>query len=92
MKGFSPVFMLLSIVVAGFIMFAYQTHVEGSEEYMQITVDQGDSLWKIAEKYTNGKGSNWEFVNWVEKNNGIQAGTIMPGQKLTIPVKAEKDR
>ncbi|MDN4073310.1 cell division suppressor protein YneA [Fictibacillus terranigra] len=92
MKGFSPVFILISIVAAGFIMFAYQSHAEGSKEYMEITVEKGDSLWEIAEEYTKNKGSNWEFVEWVEKNNAIQAGTITPGQKLTIPIKADKDR
>ncbi|MDN4523287.1 cell division suppressor protein YneA [Fictibacillus fluitans] len=92
MKGFSPVVMLVSIVAAGFLMFAHQTHVEGSKEYMEITVNKGDSLWEIAEQYTKDHKNNWEFVDWVEKNNGIQAGAITPGQKLIIPIKAEKDR
>ncbi|EIT86883.1 cell division suppressor protein YneA [Fictibacillus macauensis ZFHKF-1] len=92
MKRNSQIFVLLSCMVIGFCLLAYQVHADRSTKYMKITVNKGDSLWGIAKQYQQGKEPRWQFVEWVEKNNGVQAELITPGQQLVIPVKAEGKR
>ncbi|WNS77265.1 LysM peptidoglycan-binding domain-containing protein [Bacillus sp. DTU_2020_1000418_1_SI_GHA_SEK_038] len=55
--------------------------------YMKITVNDGDTLWQIAEDFsTNHELTAMEFINWVERNNGISGERIFPGDELVIPV------
>lgn len=55
--------------------------------YVQITVNEGDTLWQIAEEFSDKhKLSANEFITWVEQNNGISGGRIFPGDELVIPV------
>lgn len=55
--------------------------------YMKITVNEGDTLWQIAEDFSREHNfTAAEFVTWVERNNGIAGGRIYPGDELVIPV------
>jgi nucleoid-associated protein YgaU len=52
------------------------------------TVQAGDSLWKISEKFY-GDGNQWRRI--YEANKGLikDPDVIHPGQTFTIPAKAE---
>lgn len=55
--------------------------------YIKVTVNEGDTLWRIAEDFSQKHDLTApEFVNWVERNNGIAGGRIFPGDELVIPV------
>ncbi len=57
------------------------------EKYIKITVQSGESLWKMAEDYSEDHNlSKTEFVAWVEKKNGISNGKIFVGDELILPV------
>ena len=56
--------------------------------YQSVIVENGDTLWKIAE--ANGKGGTKEisqFVKWVEDVNHLQSENIHAGDSLIIPIK-----
>ncbi|WP_246197155.1 cell division suppressor protein YneA [Cytobacillus depressus] len=58
-----------------------------SEKYLKITINDGDTLWQIAEDFSaEHKLSPIEFIKWVESNNGIAGERIFPGDELVIPV------
>lgn len=52
-----------------------------STSYTTYTVQDGDSLWRIASKLL-GSGTNWPQI---QKANGMNDTLIHPGQKLKIP-------
>ena len=69
--------LLLSISLPGLVI--------AEEEYWEYTFRPGDSIWKIAEKYTTTV-DNWDEI---QKINQIRRGPdrkILPGTRIVIPV------
>lgn len=61
-----------------------------NDKFLKVTVSEGDSLWKIADQYTEDNSlSKEQFVSWVKKHNEMSGDQIFPGQKLVVPVKEE---
>ncbi len=63
----------------------FSMSVSAEEEYWEYTFRPGDSIWKIADKYTNSV-NNW---NEIRKLNEIRQGPdrkIRPGTRIIIPV------
>ena len=80
------IILLVVILLTSLIVFL-RTGVSSNEEFMTITVREGDTLWEIAEELSPQVSlTSKEFVKWVEKNNAIYADRIFPGDELVIPV------
>lgn len=83
--SYSIILLVLSLLTALIIFF--RTGVSSNEEFMTITVSEGDTLWEIAEVLSAQHSlTSKEFVKWVEKNNAIYGDRIFPGDELVIPV------
>ncbi|MFA8440199.1 LysM peptidoglycan-binding domain-containing protein [Pueribacillus sp. YX66] len=54
------------------------------EDYQEITLEPGDTLWGIAEQYGHNP---IRFAQWVEENNNVDAFNLKAGQTVYIPVK-----
>ena len=69
-----------------------KAHLNNSgDAYITVTIEEGQSLWEIAETFANEHNlTETEFVSWVEKENGIVGEVIYPGDELRIPVVAEQ--
>ncbi|MBA2876443.1 cell division suppressor protein YneA [Thermaerobacillus caldiproteolyticus] len=83
------VFSILSfMLLAG---FAYASKPIHKEDYLEITVTPGDTLWKLANKYRKSHQlSTNEFIEWVIDVNHLSSQQIMAGEKLVIPVLKSK--
>ncbi len=80
-------YVIILIAISFIAVFALLHKFEKPNEFTSVTVQEGESLWEIAEKYSdNHSMSSSEFVSWVEKKNGLTGETIFPGDKLVIPV------
>jgi LysM repeat protein len=91
-KRYSYVMILVIISFSAALLFADYVKDANSEGYVKITVEEGESLWTIANKYADKHGlSSDEFVSWVERTNGINGDTIFPGDELVIPVMEKSD-
>ena len=80
---------IILFVLSFFTVFILINQLGESENinYIKITVNDGDTLWQIAEDFSmNHELTAIEFVNWVERNNGISGERIFPGDELIIPV------
>ena len=57
----------------------------------QVIVMRGDSLWRIAQRYTHPEEDVREVIDRIAKANHLDLRqSIQPGQKLTVPVKQNK--
>ena len=77
------VVLLLAITVA-FVGYLYITD-EKIEQYEHITIEQGDTLWSLAEHY-RGKMATKDWVTFVKKENDLFNHVLTTGQTIIIPV------
>jgi len=59
------------------------------KEYIEIEVQQGDSIWSIASEWSP-KGETTAMVNWIIEKNYVWDNVIHEGDTLIIPV-VQKD-
>lgn len=61
------------------------TDIPQYKYYKSIVIEQGDSLWSIANEYsTDAYQSNQEYIDEVKQINGLSSETIHEGQHLLI--------
>ncbi|MEO4053308.1 LysM peptidoglycan-binding domain-containing protein [Solibacillus sp. CAU 1738] len=58
---------------------------EKIEQYEQVFVEHGDTLWSLANEY-RGKMSMQDWIIFVKEENRLANETIIIGQQLKIPV------
>ena len=77
--------MVLSLVAS--IIIKKNLTPTDTNQYMTITIKDGESLWEISQKYEEQHGlSKEEFFKWVEKHNGISRDYIVAGKDLLLPI------
>lgn len=82
---------VIVFVIAGSILFdSIRTQAASTNTtykyYTSIQVEQGDTLWNIANKYmTEGYADLDDYIEEICVINRISAGDIHSGQYLTIP-------
>ena len=59
--------------------------VKAEEEYWEYTFRPGDSIWKIAEKYTTSV-NNWVEIQELNKIRQGPDRRIPPGTRIVIPI------
>lgn len=88
---YSYAIILIILTFSATIILSNQSASLDDNNFMMITVHEGESLWKISKKYENEhKLSSSDFVKWVEKTNKIDGGKIYPGDSIVIPVVMER--
>ena len=56
------------------------------QQYIEIEVDSGDTLWTIADEYMPDDMDIREAVYMICETNDVDANTLYAGQTLNIPV------
>ena len=81
------------IGVMAMVMVAFATFVSGGivlgetvPKYEIVKVQQGDTLWNIAEKYSDKNTDIRETIYAIEQANDLKPQDLMPGLELRIPV------
>ena len=86
--SYSIILVVLSLVAS--IIIKTNLTPTDTNQYMTITIKDGESLWQISQKYEEQHGlSNEEFFKWVEKHNGVSRDYIVAGKDLVLPIKSE---
>ncbi|MFP7296209.1 LysM peptidoglycan-binding domain-containing protein [Neobacillus niacini] len=86
--SYAILLMILSCSLAFILSLRFNSNVD--EEFVTITISEGDSLWEIADEYSQQHSfSNHEFISWVKRHNDIEGDKIFPGEEITIPVNLE---
>ncbi|MBV9148754.1 MAG: LysM peptidoglycan-binding domain-containing protein [Candidatus Eremiobacteraeota bacterium] len=75
----------LSLTVALPTLSTMHLYAAGSEQFVTMTVQPGDSLWAIAARHIPADGSVQDAVDRIAAANHLQNSTVVPGQQLKIP-------
>lgn len=80
--------MLFALVAASFFVIRDELKPVETEKYKTIVVEQGDTLWALANTYQEKHEMDIQrFIDWVSEVNHINRYIIHNGQELVIPVK-----
>jgi len=80
---------IVVLFVAFFVMGAFLFITDnGQTTYEQIEIQQGDTLWNLAEHY-RGKMTIEEWISHVKAENDLMNENIVAGHAITVPVNEE---
>ena len=60
------------------------SEVSGPVTVAEVTVEQGDSLWAIAERVAPGRDPR-DVIHELRELNGLSSNLLQPGQVLLVP-------
>lgn len=61
---------------------------ENIEQYEQITIEHGESLWSLADQY-RGKMTKHDWIAQVEKVNNVNRNEVVAGAVLSFPIEEQ---
>ncbi len=82
---------ILAILCVGFALYTGFNMVFAEEPvyYTQtITVHSGDTMWAIANRWSDDREDVRQVIHRICKANNLKSKHVYPGQVLKIPVKA----
>jgi cell division protein YceG involved in septum cleavage len=89
-KKYSYAIILVGLSCLSALVLSFTMDSPDENNYIKVTVSQGDSIWKIADQYKEENNmSKDRFVSWVKLHNEVNGDKLIPGQELVIPVKEE---
>lgn len=81
------VLLIFSCLLAwGIMIFPSSTEAQEQVKIITVTVNKGDSLWKLAERYDNNQMDLRKYIDIIQECNNLNNVTLQPGQQLKIPV------
>ncbi len=75
----------LSALIAIPALSQARLYAAAPEHFANVTVQRGDTLWSIADRYTLVGGSVQDTVDRIMSVNALASAAVVPGQRLEIP-------
>lgn len=72
-----------SLIVV-FTFYAILSHNTNSAQMSQLEIEEGDTLWTLAESFS-GKTPHHEWIEEIMEENNLTSPKIIAGQSLKIP-------
>ncbi len=79
--------LMLSVTLVNVSFGADKTSYNNSDNYIEIEVSSGDTLWDIANTYCDSSADTREIVYEICSINDITASELKDGMVLKIPTK-----
>ncbi|MGN1400520.1 MAG: LysM peptidoglycan-binding domain-containing protein [Bacillus sp. (in: firmicutes)] len=86
-NSFVFIFLGLFLLFSAITMIKYS--VEEQADYIEVEVGHGETLWSIAERYSNDHNHTAEIVLRIEKANNLNAGYLKAGDVIQVPYHEE---
>lgn len=83
-RRFCTAIIALSVVLST-LFFATSSYGSAEKQYETITVQSGDTLWEIADRYNKG-GDIRRIIYEIKEANNLTGSMIYAGDILRIPV------
>lgn len=83
---FIVITLLLLITVCTTVLGLNNATGSTKQQYIQVEVQAGDTLWSLADEYMADDCDPRESVHMISKSNDISASELYPGQIIKIPV------
>ena len=83
---FIMVLLLMTITAANAVLGFSDADGLTEQEYIQVQVKSGDTLWSIADEYMPEDMDRRKSVHIISSANDVHASQLYPGQILNIPV------
>ena len=79
-------FIIFLFVAFSSILIACNVNGEDVKpKFEEVTVEKGDTLWKLAKKYSKG-GDIRKYIRKIEEANNITDSTIYEGDIIKLPM------
>jgi Zn-dependent membrane protease YugP len=85
--SYIAVFMM---IIAYMLMSAHVSAQPKFEHFIEVEVENGDTLWSIASKYTDGVTVQ-SYITILKEQNNLKDHHIYAGQVLLVPQQTYKD-
>lgn len=79
---------LLTFAALFFLITVFNMLAQGDQisDFEIITVQKGDSLWSIAQKYNHDQKDIRKLIFQIRRLNNLEQALIFEGQKIKIPL------
>ena len=84
--AFMSIVVLLLGITLGSLMGYNDASGDSTQEYVKVVVSNGDTLWSIAQRYSNNSKDIRSLIYEISELNGIDSSRIYAGQELSIPI------
>lgn len=75
---------LFFALIMVFTFYAILSHNTNSAQMSQVEIEEGDTLWTLAESFS-GTTPHHEWIEDIMKENNLSTSKIIAGQSLKIP-------
>ncbi|MBD3107372.1 LysM peptidoglycan-binding domain-containing protein [Bacillus sp. AGMB 02131] len=82
-------FALITVILLFAFIFVYKFSAGNSENYIEVTIKHGDTLWELAEEYNYDRMDISSFIVQVKQLNELNDSNIKAGDVILIPVSDE---
>lgn len=89
-RFFTTVSLMLLLLFISMFFIVVNAKSTSTEILVPIYVNEGDSLWKLADKYCDESKDIRSYIDRIITINNLSDSNIMPGELLMFPQIAEQ--